>query len=56
MKIFPTTCIRIQIQEGQYGPKKYENLSFVELDVLLWKARASPEVYLAIHRGFEGNT
>ncbi len=35
--------------------KKYENFSSEELDILLWRARASPEAYLAIHRGLERN-
>jgi hypothetical protein len=37
------------------APKKYENLSFVELDVLLWRAECSLEVYLAIHKGLRRN-
>jgi hypothetical protein len=48
MKLFPTICIRIQIQEGQDDPeKKVKNLSFVELDVLLWRAGCSSEAYMA---------
>jgi hypothetical protein len=40
-------------KKANTAPKKYENLSFVVLDVLLWRARTSSEVYLTIHKGLE---